>query len=65
MNDDHPIKHLLDWLAATLTMATFVQWLPPVVAFLTGIWTITRLYETFTGRMFSESKLAKFVTGRD
>lgn len=64
VHDDNFLKHLVDWLAASLTFATFIQWLPPFVALLTGIWTVTRLYESFTGKQFSESKFAKFVTGR-
>lgn len=59
------IKAVGDISAASITVATILNWLPAVAALLTILWTITRLYESVTGRPFSESKLAKFLTNRE
>jgi hypothetical protein len=65
MNHDHELlKAVLDWIAASLTVAAFVSWLPPIVTLLTGIWTVTRLYEAITGKLFSNTRIAKWLTGR-
>lgn len=58
------IKAVGDISAASITVATILNWLPAIAALFTIIWTSTRLYESITGRPFSESKIAKFLTGR-
>lgn len=57
------IKAVGDISAASIT-ATILNWLPAVAALFTIIWIFQSLYESITGRPFSESKIAKFLTGR-
>jgi hypothetical protein len=38
-------KQALDFAAASTTIATMLQWLPPMAAALTVIWTAIRIYE--------------------
>ena len=58
------IKHTVDAVAAGITVASLMKWLPAVAALFTIAWTGCRLYESFTGKLFSESWLAKKLTGR-
>lgn len=58
------MKVLGDITAASTMVGALFQWLPAVAALFTIIWTGTRLYEAFTGRNFSESFVAKALTGR-
>ena len=57
-------KAVGDLSAVSITVATILNWLPAIAALFTILWTITRLYEALHGKSFSESKLAKFLTGR-
>ena len=61
---EEAIKAVGDISAASLAVVQ-IDMLPAVAALLTILWTITRLYESVTGRPFSESKLAKFLTNRE
>ena len=55
-------------LFGSVTVTTILNWLPALAALFTIIWIFQSLYESITGRPFSESKiakfLAKFLTGR-
>ena len=44
------LKHTADYLAVTITVATFTQWLPPIAAALTIVWTGIRIYDYFENR---------------
>lgn len=57
------VKFLGDVAAGSVTVATVMQWLPAVAAIFTIIWTAMRLYESVTGKAFSQSGLAKFMRG--
>ena len=46
------IKPLVDAGAVTTTAAALVGWLPPIVAILTLVWTVIRIYETETVQKF-------------
>lgn len=63
-NKAEAIKAVGDISAVSVTVATILNWLPAVAALFTILWTATRLYEAVTGRPFSESKLAKLLSGR-
>lgn len=64
-NNNHEIvKHLMDWLAAFGVFGWLFNVLPWFVTLMTGVWTAARLYEMFTGKQFSESAFAKFITRR-
>ncbi|MGE5537339.1 MAG: hypothetical protein ACM30I_01885 [Gemmatimonas sp.] len=49
MNHD-TAKHAADWAAGGITLAVIVQWLPPVAAAVTIIYTLIRIWETQTAR---------------
>ena len=44
----HSLKHMIDGASVFLVIGTILQWLPPVAAGLTIIWTGIRIYETET-----------------
>ena len=56
------VKPTGDILAAGTTVGVVLKVLPAIAALFTIVWTAARLYEMFTGRPFSESKFAKWVT---
>lgn len=58
------IKHAIDVVAAGLTVLTIIKVLPAITAGLAAIWYVIGLYEKITGRAFSESWVARFLTGR-
>ncbi len=58
------IKAVADISAASITVATILNWLQAAAALFTIIWIFQSLYQAITGRPFSESKIAKFLTGR-
>lgn len=58
------LKTAGDISAASVTVATILNWLPAIAALGTILWTAMRIYETVTGKQFSESALAKFLSGR-
>lgn len=58
------VKNTLDVIAASLTVLTIIKVLPAITAVLAAIWYSMGLYEKITGRPFSESRLARFLTGR-
>lgn len=43
-----PIKPVVDALSIVTVIGTLAEWLPPLAAFLTIIWTLIRIYETRT-----------------
>lgn len=58
------LKQAGDWTAVSVAGLSLFKILPAIAVVLSIIWTSTRLYEAFTGKKFSESWLARFVTGR-
>lgn len=58
------VKNTLDVIAASLTVLTIIKVLPAITAVLAAIWYSMGLYEKITGRPFSESWIARFLTGR-
>ena len=46
------IKPIIDAVAVTTTASALVGWLPPIVAILTLVWTVIRIYETETVQRF-------------
>jgi hypothetical protein len=58
------VKHTLDVIAASVTVLTIIKVLPAITAGLAAIWYVMGLYEKITGRAFSESWPARFLTGR-
>ncbi len=61
MNISEQTKHVIDAGAASATGAAFLGYLPDVVAGLTAIWVILRIYETLAIRQairWIKSKLA-------
>jgi hypothetical protein len=57
------IKVVGDVAAGGVSVATLMQWLPAVAAIFTIVWTAMRLYESVTGKAFSQSGLAKLMRG--
>jgi hypothetical protein len=58
------VKHTLDVIAASVTVLTIIKVLPAITAGLAAIWYVMGLYEKIAGRPFSESRFARFLTGR-
>jgi hypothetical protein len=58
------VKHAIDVIAASVTVLTIIKVLPAITAGLAAIWYVIGLYEKVTGRPFSDSRLARFLTGR-
>ena len=50
------IKPLVDAVAVTTTASALVGWLPPLVAILTLVWTVIRIYETETVQKFVQKR---------
>jgi hypothetical protein len=44
------IKHTLDGLSFGIAVATVVQWLPPIAALLSIIWTGLQIYNYFKNK---------------
>lgn len=56
------LKGVGDIAAASVTVLTILQLLPAFAAVF--VWYSVGLYEKVTGRQFSESRLARFLSGR-
>jgi len=56
------IKTVGDVAAASVTVLTVLKVLPAIAAGLAILWYLVGLYEKVTGREFSESKLARWLT---
>jgi hypothetical protein len=50
------IKPIIDAVAVTTTASALVGWLPPIVAILTLVWTVIRIYETETIQKFVQKR---------
>ena len=50
------LKPLVDAVAVTTTASALVGWLPPIVAILTLVWTVIRIYETETVQRFVQKR---------
>ena len=50
------IKPIIDAVAVTTTASALVGWLPPIVAILTLVWTVIRIYETDTVQKFVQKR---------
>ena len=50
------IKPLVDAVAVTTTASALVGLLPPIVAILTLVWTVIRIYETETVQKFVQKR---------
>lgn len=42
------LKHIGDMAAVGVTVGSLAQWLPPLAALVTIVWTLIRIYETDT-----------------
>jgi hypothetical protein len=58
------LKGVGDVAAASVTVLTVLKVLPAVAAGFAIVWYSVGLYEKITGRQFSESWLARFLSGR-
>lgn len=45
-----PVKHTVDIVSGVVAVSTLAQWLPPIAALLTIIWTTLRIIEMVTGK---------------
>ena len=50
------MKPIIDAVAVTTTASALVGWLPPIVAILTLVWTVIRIYETETVQRFVQKR---------
>jgi len=57
------LKGVGDIAAASVTVLTILQLLPSFAAVFAIVWYSVGLYEKVTGRQFSESRLARFLSG--
>jgi hypothetical protein len=58
------VKTAGDVAAASVTVLTVLNVLPAIAAGFAIVWYSVGLYEKITGRQFSESWLARFLSGR-
>lgn len=58
------VKAVGDVASVTIAAGTLVKFLPAAAALFTLLWTYTRLHEAFTGQPFSNSRFARWITGR-
>lgn len=42
------VKHAVDYASVAIVVGTLADWLPPLAALVTLIWTLIRIYETDT-----------------
>jgi hypothetical protein len=56
------LKTAGDVAAASVTVLTVLKVLPAIAAGFAIVWYSVGLYEKFTGRQFSESRLARFLS---
>lgn len=61
MEQQQVVRHIGDGGALATIGSVMVQWLPPIAALLTVVWTFARLVEMFTGKPFHESRIAQAV----
>lgn len=47
-------KHIADWVAAGVGIATLLKVLPALAALMTIVWTGVRLYDRFKGKKFGD-----------
>lgn len=47
---NEPTKLAIDGVAVSATLAALVQWLPPLAALLSIVWTLIRIAETDTAK---------------
>lgn len=57
------VKQVGDVAAASVTVLTVFKLLPAIAAGFAIVWYSVALYEKITGKQFSESWLAKFLSG--
>lgn len=50
------LKHVVDTISVITVVATLNQWLPPIAALLTIIWTALRIFEVLSGKTFAERR---------
>ena len=55
-------KTALDWIAGGVTAATFFGWLPNIVAVLTLVYMLIRIFETQTVRRLIRAVCARCAT---
>ena len=60
----HTVINIVDGVAAVIAVASLAGLLPQAAALFTIVWTGMRIYEMLHGKSFSESGLAKWITGR-
>lgn len=58
------LKGAGDVAAASVTVLTIIKALPAIAAGFAIVWYSVGLYEKITGRQFSESWLARILSGR-
>jgi hypothetical protein len=56
-------KTVGEWAAASITVATILQWLPALTAIGAVVWYAIQIWEKIHGKPFSESSLAKWLRG--
>jgi hypothetical protein len=58
------VKQVGEVAAASVTVLTVFKLLPAITAVLAIIWYAVGFYEKITGKQFSDSRLAKFLSGK-
>jgi hypothetical protein len=57
------LVHVVDGAAASVAVASLANVIPQMAATFTLVWTGMRIYEMVTGKPFSQSWLARWLTG--
>jgi hypothetical protein len=59
------VKHIIDGAAVLVAGATFAGLIPSVAAMFTIVWTGMRIYEMVYGVPFSQSLIARLISGKE
>lgn len=60
----HDLKQVTDVVAAGVSGAALLQIIPAVAGLLSIVWLSIRIYELTTGKNFSDTKSARWLTKR-
>jgi hypothetical protein len=59
------VKHIIDGAAVVVAGASFAGVIPSISAFAALVWTGMRIWEMIYGVPFSQSRFARWITGKE
>jgi hypothetical protein len=64
-NQVETVKHIIDGAAVLVAGASFAGLIPSIAGMFTIVWTGMRIYEMIYGVPFSNSLIARWISGKD